>query len=148
MSRKPHCRPWRSQLRTIGSNSPHFVAGGNFAWVNTLGVYVSNAPATAKDFSAYTTLTFRVTRKYASPSNPAGPIQNFHRLRHRKGKSRSIEASSFTEIPSPYRRGDDDLVKSVMKSVRIPLASDTIAIAIAIAGAQDVGVRPLVKGCQ
>jgi hypothetical protein len=42
--------------------------------------------------------------------------------------------STFTDIPYPYVRGHADLIKSAMKSVRIPLASFTMANP----GAQDV----------
>jgi hypothetical protein len=41
------------------------------------------------------------------------------------------------QIPYPYQRGDGDIVKSAMKSVRIPCASYTIANA----GAQDVDLK-------
>lgn len=50
------------------------------------------------------------------------------------GKSRAIRVSTFTEIPYPYVRGYDQLVKSAMNSVRIPVAS----FQIANLGAQDV----------
>jgi hypothetical protein len=56
------------------------------------------------------------------------------RLTDLNGKSRAIRVSIFTEIPYPYVRGYDQLVKSAMNSVRIPLAS----YAIANLGAQDV----------
>jgi hypothetical protein len=56
------------------------------------------------------------------------------RLSDGNAKSRAIQVSLFTDIPYPYVRGHDDLVKSAMKTVRIPLASYVIANA----GAQDV----------
>ena len=124
-----------SQLRTLDAHSPHVVAGGNVAWTTSAGIYLSNVPGVAKDVSGFTTLAFRVTQKYESPRNPAGQAQDFHvRLSDHGGKSRSIRVSSSTDIPYPYVRGFDDLVKSAMKSVRIPLLSYTIANA----GAQDV----------
>ena len=124
-----------NQLRTLDTHSPHVAAGGNVAWQSSAGIYLSNVPAAAKDISAFTTLCFRVTQKYESPRNPVAQPQDFHvRLTDTQGKSRSIRVSSFTEIPYPYVRGFDQLVKSAMNSVRIPLASYTIANL----GAQDV----------
>jgi hypothetical protein len=74
--------------------------------------------------SGFTMLSFRVTEKYESPKNTPGQAQNFFvRLSDLHGKSRAILVSTFTDIPYPYVRGFDDLVKSAMKSVRIPLAS-------------------------
>src|SRR5262249_35864421 len=123
------------QLRTLDAHSPHVSAGGNLAWQSSAGIYLTAVPAAAKDISAFTTLSFRVTQKYESPRNPAGQPQDFHvRLTDTHGKSRAIRVSSFAEIPYPYVRGYDQLVKSAMNSVRIPLASYTIANL----GAQDV----------
>ena len=123
------------KLRTLDTHSPHVAAGGNVAWQSSAGIYLSNVPAAAKNVTAFTTLSFRVTQKYESPRNPAGQPQDFHvRLTDTHGKSRSIRVSSFSEIPYPYVRGYDQLVKSAMNSVRIPLASYTIANL----GAQDV----------
>jgi dienelactone hydrolase len=123
------------QLRTLDGHSPHVVAGGNVAWQTSAGIYVTQVPAGSRDLSSYTNLTFRVTQKYESPQNPTGQGRDFHvRLSDGNGKSRAIQVSMFTDIPFPYVRGYDDLVKSAMKTVRIPLAS----YAIANAGAQDV----------
>ena len=124
-----------NQLRTLDTHSPHVIPGGGVAWASSAGVYLSGVPAIGRDVSGYSNLAFRVTQKYESLQNPAGQVQDFHvRLSDSNGKSRSIRVSSFTDIPYPYVRGFDDLVKSAMKSVRIPLASYTIANA----GAQDV----------
>jgi hypothetical protein len=110
-------------------------AGGNVAWQSSAGIYLTNVPAAAKDLSGFMMLSFRVTQKYQSPRNPVGQPQDFHvRLTDLNGKSRTIRVSLFTEIPYPYVRGYDQLVKSAMNSVRIPLASYTIANL----GAQDV----------
>ena len=123
------------QLRTLDSHSPHVVAGGNVAWTSNSGVYSTGIPAAHQDLSGYTTLSFRVTQKYESPHNPSGQAQDFYvRLSDTHGKSRAILVSSFTDVPYPYVRGFDNLVKSARKSVRIPLASFTIANL----GAQDV----------
>jgi hypothetical protein len=49
------------------------------------------------------------------------------RLTDGGGKSRAIRVSTFTDIPYPYVRGYADLIKSALKTVRIPLVSFTIA---------------------
>ena len=58
------------------------------------------------------------------------------RLTDGGGKSRSLRVSTFTDIPFPYLRGYPDLIKSALKTVRIPLASYTIANL----GADDVDI--------
>ncbi len=129
-----------NQLRTLDAHSPHVVAGGNVAWVATAARYVSTIPSSAKDVSAFTTLSFRVSQKYESARNPSGQAQNLYvTLADANGKSRAIRVSTFTDIPYPYVRGYDDLVKSAMKSVRIPL----LAYTIANAGADDVDLTNL-----
>ncbi|HMD70578.1 MAG TPA: hypothetical protein VKF41_04510 [Bryobacteraceae bacterium] len=123
------------QLHNLDAHSPHVIAGGNVAWQSSAGIYLTNVPAAARDVSAFSVLSFRVTQKYESPRNPAGQPLDFQvRLADTHGKSRAISVSSFTQIPYPYVRGYDQLVKSAMNSVRIPLASYTIANL----GAQDV----------
>jgi hypothetical protein len=44
------------------------------------------------------------------------------------GKSRSIRAAAFGEIPYPDQRYYSEFTKSAMRTVRIPLASYTIAV--------------------
>ena len=123
------------QLRTLDSHSPHVVAGANVVWQSGAGIYLTNVPGAAKDLSGHTMLAFRVTQKYGSLWNPPGQAQDFHvRVADLHGKSRAIRVSLFSDIPYPYVRGYDQLVKSAMNSVRIPLASYTIANL----GAQDV----------
>jgi hypothetical protein len=122
-------------LHTLDNHSPHVTGGGEIAWQSTAGIYLSHVPAAAKDVSGYSVLAFRVTQKYGSPQNPTNQPQDlFVRLTDGAGKSRRIQVSTFTDIPYPYVRGHSELIKSAMKSVRIPLASFTIANA----GAQDV----------
>ncbi|MGH7023351.1 MAG: alpha/beta hydrolase family protein [Caulobacteraceae bacterium] len=122
-------------LHALDIHSPHITKGADIAWTSTAGVYVSQVPATDADVSAFTAFSFRVTQKYASPRNPANqPADLFVRLTDGSGRSRAINAGIFTDIPYPYVRGYADLIKSAMKSVRMPLAS----WAIANLGAQDV----------
>ncbi len=127
-------------LRTLDNHSPHVTSGCNIAWQSTAGIYLSQVPALAKDVSGYTVLAFRVTQKYGSPQNPANQSRDlFVRLSDGGGKSRAIRVSTFTDVPYPYLRGYSDLIKSALKSVRIPLASFTIANL----GAQDLDLTDL-----
>jgi dienelactone hydrolase len=127
-------------LRTLDIHSPHITRGGEVAWQSTAGIYLSHIPAITKDVSAYNTLSFRVTQKYASPQNPAGQAQDFYvRLTDSGNHSRAIRVSVFTDIPYPYVRGDTDLIKSALKTIRIPLASYWISNY----GAQDVDLHNL-----
>jgi dienelactone hydrolase len=115
-------------LHTLDVHSPHVTAGAAVAWQTSAGIYLSDVPAAARDLSAFRTLGFRVTQKYGSPRNPVNQPQDFFvRMQDGSGKSRAIRASVFTSIPYPYVRGEADLIKSALKSVRIPLASYTIA---------------------
>ncbi len=122
-------------LRTLDVHSPHVTSGGEIAWQSLSGRYSSQLPGTAKDVSGFAVLAFRVTQKYGSPENPSNlPQDLFVRLTDGGGKSRAIRVSTFTDVPFPYERGFADLIKSALKSVRIPLLSFTIANL----GAQDV----------
>jgi dienelactone hydrolase len=122
-------------LRALDPHSPHVVAGANVAWQTSSGIYLSNVPIASRDLSGFDTLSFRVAQKYESVQNPPGALLDFDvRLIDRNGKSRAIRVSTFADIPYPYVRADDNLVKSALKTVRIPLASYTIANL----GAQDV----------
>jgi len=122
-------------LRTLDIHSPHVTSGGEVAWQNVSGKYISAVPISSKDLSSYAVLAFRVTQKYGSAENPHGQPQDlFVRLTDGGGKTRAIRTSIFTDIPFPYERGFTDMIKSALKTVRIPLAS----FAIANLGAQDV----------
>jgi dienelactone hydrolase len=122
-------------LRTLDNHSPHVVTGGAIDWRTTSGLYTSQIPAADCDVSNFAALAFRVSQKYGSADNPVNQTQDFFvRLTDGVGHSRAIPCSVFTDIPYPYVRGRADLIKSAMKSVRIPLAS----FSIANLGAQDV----------
>jgi hypothetical protein len=122
-------------LRTLDIHSPHITRGANIAWLTGAGVYLSQVPVADADITGFNVLSFRVTQKYGSPQNPVNQGADlFVRLTDGSGRSRAISAGIFTDIPYPYVRGYADLIKSAMKSVRMPLAS----WAIANLGAQDV----------
>lgn len=122
-------------LRTLDAHSPHVTSGSGIAWQSSAGIYLSQLPPVFKDVSGYAALAFRVTQKYGSANNPPNQPQDlFVRLTDGLGRTRAIRASVFTNIPYPYERGYPDLIKSALKTIRIPLASYTIANL----GAQDV----------
>jgi hypothetical protein len=124
-------------LHGLDVHSPHVTSGADIAWLTAAGVYLSQVPAVDADVSGYAALSFRVTQKYTSPQNPPNqPADLFVRLTDGSGRSRAISAGIFTDIPYPYVRGYPDLIKSAMKTVRMPLAS----WAIANLGAQDVNL--------
>ncbi|PYS88893.1 MAG: hypothetical protein DMF64_19095 [Acidobacteria bacterium] len=127
-------------LRTLDVHSPHVTSGGRIVWQSSAGIYLSHVPAAAKDVSGFDVLSFRVTQKFGSLQNPPDQPQDFFvRLTDGGGKSRAIRVSAFTDIPYPYVRGEADLIKSALKSVRIPLAS----YAIANLGVDDVDLTNL-----
>jgi len=120
--------PSEDQLRALDSHSPHVTTGGGVAWVSPQGNYHSAVLFAKKDVSTFQVLSFRVTQKYGSLDNPPNIAQDFDvRLKDRQGRSRAIRVTTFTDIPYPYERGFTSLIKSAMKSVRIPLISYTIA---------------------
>ena len=132
--------PVENQLHALDVHSPHVTAGGELVWNGGLGKYVSTVPAADKDVSGFVALSFRVTQTYGSAQNPPNLPQDFSvRLADINGKSRAIRVSMFADIPFPYERGHVTRIKSALKTVRIPLASFTIANL----GADDVDVTQL-----
>jgi hypothetical protein len=118
------------ELRTLDSHSPHQTAGAMVAWNTTTGVYLNAVPSAYKDVSGYKALSFRVTQRYGSAQNPANQLQDLYvRLTDGSGNTRAVKAGYFTDIPYPYERGVTHLIKSAMKTVRIPLLSYTIEVA-------------------
>jgi len=127
--------PAEDFLHNLDTFSPHMTSGGDVAWSSTMGVYLSNLPAANKDLSGFDALSFRVTQRYGSQQNPANQLLDLYvRLTDSNGQSRSIRTGAFAAIPYPYERGVAQLIKSALKSVRIPLASYTVANA----GSQNV----------
>jgi hypothetical protein len=116
------------QLHSLDVHSPHQTAGVKISWTSSAPLYVSQLPVAQKDVSGYDLISFRVTQTYASPQDPAGQSQDlFVRLTDHSGKSRRIRASLFAPIPYPYVRANDQLIKSALSTVRIPLSSFVVA---------------------
>ena len=132
--------PVEDWLHSIDSFSPHMTAGGDVAWTSSAGVYMSSVPAANADISAYSALSFRVSQRYGSAHNPAAQAQECYvRLTDGAGNSRAIRSGAFMTIPYPYERGVTSLIKSALKTVRIPLASYVVANA----GAQIVDLTDI-----
>jgi hypothetical protein len=84
-------------------------------------------PAGQRDVSGYEAISFRVTQRVNSASNPAGQAQDLRlTLTDGGGHSRAIRISKLSTIPYPDVRGYDVYTKSAMRTVRIPLHSYTI----------------------
>lgn len=132
--------PGEDQLHVLDQHSPHVTSGGSISWSGLAGAYRSTVPAANKDVSGFRVLSFRVTQKYGSASNPANQAQDFSvRLTDLNNKSRAIRVGVFTDIPYPYERGFATRIKSALKTIRIPLESYTIANL----GKQDVDLKAL-----
>jgi hypothetical protein len=63
-----------------------------------------------------------VTQKVDSGENPVDQIQDMYlTLTDTNNKSRAIKVSKFGEIPPPQKRENNQVTKSAMCSIRIPL---------------------------
>jgi dienelactone hydrolase len=114
--------PGKGDLNGLDSYSPHDHTGGLLRWDAASHIYVSSLPAASQDVSDYDLLSFRVTQRYNSASNPVGAPQDFFvLLADGDGRSRKFPVSQFVSLNYPYVRGVTNLTKSAMKTVRIPL---------------------------
>lgn len=119
--------PQEDKLYVVDGHSPHDTAGLQLRWDNfgdkleyTLGAL------NVKNFAA---LSFRITQKVDSPSNPADQPQDLYvTLSDTMANSRSIKASKFTEIAAPQKRELNQYTKSALCTVRIPLSAYTIEV--------------------
>ena len=119
--------PQENDLRTMDAHSPHLTAGLLLQWDNTTDSLSYAIPTGQQDVSGYQAVSFRVTQRVNSASNPAGQPQDFRlTLFDGGGHSRAIRISKLAEIPYPYVRGYDYYTKSAMCTIRIPLAAYTI----------------------
>jgi hypothetical protein len=121
--------PVEDNLWSVDGSSPHATAGLLCRWNDATDHLRFELPAGQRDVSGFTVLSFRVTQKNASPSNPVGLPQDLYvTLKSGNGKSRSIRAAAFGQIPYPDQRFFSQYTKSAMTTVRIPLPSYTIAV--------------------
>jgi hypothetical protein len=116
--------PVENDLRTIDSQSPHLTAGLALRWDNNGDALAYTIPAGQRDASGFEALSFRITQRVNSASNPANQPQDLRvTLTDGGGKSRAIRVSKLAEIPFPYVRGVASLIKSAMCTIRIPLST-------------------------
>ncbi len=122
--------PSKGDLHALDSYSPHDHTGGLLRWDAASHIYVSSLPTASQDISDYDLLSFRVTQRYGSASNPVGVPQDFFvKLTDRDGRSREFPVSQFASLSYPYVRSLNNLTKSAMKTVRIPLSAYTRELA-------------------
>jgi hypothetical protein len=122
-------QPVDDNLWNLDTSSPHDTGGLQVRWSNTTQHLRFDLPGGQGDVSGFSVLSFRVTQKNGSASNPVGLTQDLYvTLKSQNGKSRSIRAAAFDEIPYPDQRFYSQFTKSAMRTVRLPLSSYTIAV--------------------
>ncbi len=116
--------PQENDLRTIDAQSPHLTAGLVLRWDNATDTLDYAIPAGQRDVSGFQAVSFRIAQRVNSASNPVNQVQDLRlTLTDGGGHSRAIRVSKLTEIPYPYVRGVPSLVKSAMRTIRIPLSA-------------------------
>jgi hypothetical protein len=121
--------PDEDELRILDTHSPHDTGGLLFRWDGTSDTLRFTLPAGQRDVSGYTAVSFRVTQKYGSASNPVGQPQDLYlTLKDGGGSERAIKVSRLGEIPPPHERHNSFYTKSAMNTVRIPLSSFVIKV--------------------
>lgn len=134
--------PGKGDLRGLDNFSPDDHTGGLLRWDAARHLYVSELPPGSRDLSDYNVLSFRVTQRYASASNPVGAEQDFLvGLTDEDGDTRQVPVSQFAPITYPYVRGINSLTKSAPKTVRIPLRAYTRELA----GVEQVDLSKIVS---
>src|SRR6266853_158354 len=119
--------PQDNDLRSMDAHSPHLTGGLLVRWDNATESLRYDIPAGQRDISAFQAVSFRITQRVNSASNPANQAQDLRlTLTDGGGNSRAIRISKIAEIPYPSVRGFDFLTKSAMCTIRIPLAAYTI----------------------
>ncbi len=114
--------PGEGDLFGLDNYSPHDSTGGELSWTGSKHSYTSALPPVDQDVHKYHMLSFRVTQRYNSGSNPAGADQDFRVvLTDEDGRSHHVKVSHYATIDYPFLRGVTGLIKSSLKTVRIPL---------------------------
>lgn len=114
--------PGEGDLFSLDGHSPHDHTGGGLVWDTGHHVYTTAIPAPNQDVHHFRMLSFRVTQRFNSTSNPAGADQDFRVvLTDEDGRSRHVKVSDFATLDYPFTRGFGNLIKSSLKTVRIPL---------------------------
>jgi hypothetical protein len=114
--------PQENDLRIIDPQSPHLTGGLAIQWDNIGDKLHYDIPPGQRDVHAFSAVSFRITQRVGSASNPAGMPQDLRlTLTDGTGHSRAIRVSKLTDIPFPDVRGNS-LTKSALRTVRIPTA--------------------------
>jgi dienelactone hydrolase len=121
--------PVEDELHARDDQSPHDTAGLLLRWDQPSDRLRFEIPATQRNVKKYKAVSFRVTQVTGSTINPSGKVQDLYlTLKDTKGKSRSVKASKFGEIPPPHERQIATYTKSAMCTLRIPLHAFTIKV--------------------
>lgn len=120
--------PSENVLLSLDTHSPHETSGLLLRWDGASDFLRFVVPAAHKDVTAYEAISFRITQRVGSTSNPSGGQDLYVTLADTGGKSRSVKVSKFGEVPEPQARHSSHLTKSAMNSVRIPLHVYTIKV--------------------
>jgi hypothetical protein len=116
--------PQENDLRTMDAQSPHATAGLALKWDSATDTLDYVIPAGQRDVSGFQAVSFRISQKVGSASNPANQVQDLRlTLTDGGGHSRAIRISKLQEIPYPYQRGYAEFTKSAMCTIRIPLGA-------------------------
>lgn len=114
--------PAEGDLHALDSFSPHDHTGGELVWNATNHSYTTALPPVDDDVHRYRMLSFRMTQRYNSASNPPGADQDFRvTLTDVHGRSHRVDAAHYAKLDYPFVRGYTSLIKSSLKTVRIPL---------------------------
>jgi len=115
--------PQDNDLRIMDAHSPHHTGGLLLRWDNLTDSLRSDIPIGQRDVHAFAAVSFRISQRVDSASNPSGQAQDLRlTLSDGTGKSRAIRISKLTDIPYPDVRGYNNFTKSAMRTVRIPLS--------------------------
>jgi hypothetical protein len=143
--------PTEGDLVTLDSYSPHDHTGGELIWSASKHLYTSAVPVADQNLHPYRMLSFRVTQRYASGANTTGADQDFKIvLTDEDGRSHHVNVSDYATLDYPFLRGYSNLVKSSLKTVRIPLkafksethAGKVVDLKEVVSITFDLGVKP------
>jgi outer membrane protein OmpA-like peptidoglycan-associated protein/dienelactone hydrolase len=117
----------------------HDTVGAMIAWNAASGTYTTSLGS--RDVTTFQVLSLRVCQRFDSARNfnppdpapplppaPGAPMDLFVRLVDAAGQAATVGTATVTTIPYPYKRSDvRALTKSVLKTIRLPLAAFTAA---------------------
>lgn len=122
--------PTENAFYLMDPKSPHDTSGLQLQWNSIGDEIIFTLPVGDRNLSTFETLSFRITQKAGSILNPANQSQNLRvALKDSTPNERAVRLSGFAEIPYPHTRNNANLIKSAMRTMRIPLKSYTIVCA-------------------